>query len=96
MDLTLVKPLSYMKAHAAEIFDDISRTGQPLGITQHGEVKAVLVGAEEYKRTQDTLAFLKLVALGDEDIRTGKTRPVEEFAAGMRVKLADRSGKQEK
>ncbi len=90
MNLNAIKPISYVKANASEILDEISKTGQSMGITQHGEVKAVLVGADEYKRTQETLAFLKLVALGDEDIRTGKTRPVGEFAAAMRDKLAGR------
>ena len=90
MDVNAIKPISFVKANAAEILEDISTSGQTLGITQHGEVKAVLMGADEYKRTQDTLAFLKLVALGDEDIRSGRTRPVKEFAASMRDTLADR------
>lgn len=88
MDLTTVKPISYVKANAAEILEDIAKSSQPIGITQHGEVKAVLVGAAEYQRTQETLAFLKLVALGDEDIRAGKIRPVDEFAAAMRAKIS--------
>ncbi len=88
MNLNVIKPISFVKANAAEILEEIAKSGQSMGITQHGEIKAVLVGAEEYKRTQETLAFLKLVALGDEDIRTGKTRPVDEFAAAMRDKLA--------
>ncbi len=96
MSMIAVKPISHIKAHAAEILENIARTGQPLGITQHGEIKAVLVGAEEYQRTQETLAFLKLVALGDEDIRTGKTRPAEDFAADIKAKLAARSEKQRK
>ena len=90
MNLTTIKPISFVKANAAEILEDIASSGQRIGITQHGEVKAVLLGAEEYKRMQDTLAFLKLVALGDEDIRTGKTRPVKAFAASIRNTLAGR------
>lgn len=96
MDVNAVKPISYMKAHAAEILENLAKTGQPLGITQHGEVKAVLVGAEEYQRTQETLAFLKLVALGDEDIRAGKARSVEDFSADIRARFAARSRKQGK
>ncbi len=52
------------------------------------EQAITLVGAAEYQRTQETLAFMKLVALGDEDIRAGKTRPVDEFAAAMRAKIS--------
>ena len=87
MNLHDIKPISHIKSHAAEVLEYIAESGQSLGITQHGELKAVLVGAQSYRRTQETLAFLKLVALGDEDIRTGKTRPVGDFIADMRAKL---------
>lgn len=87
MDLTSVKPISYVKANAAEILESMGEGGGSLGISQHGEVKAVLMGAKDYQKTQEALAFLKLVALGDEEIRTGKTRPVRDFAADMRAML---------
>ena len=91
MSLPEVKPISYVKAHAAAILEKISVSRAPLGITQHGEIKAVIVSAEEYQRTQDTLAFLKLVALGDEDIAKNRVRPVGEFAQQMRQKLTGRN-----
>ena len=87
MDIRMVKPISYIKAHAAEVLDELGRDGQPVGITQHGEVKAVLVAAEEYQRTQETLAFLKLVALGDDDIRAGRTRDASTFLNEMQSKV---------
>ncbi len=93
MDIRMVKPISYIKAHAAEVLEELGRNGQPLGITQHGEVKAVLVGAEEYQRTQETLAFLKLLALGDDDIRTGRTRPASDFVAEMQGKVSGHAKK---
>jgi len=87
MNLHDIKPISHIKSHAAEVLEQIAESGNNLGITQHGELKAVLVGAENYRCTQEKLAFLTLVALGDEDIRTGQTRPVNEFIADMRDKL---------
>jgi prevent-host-death family protein len=87
MNLHDIKPISHIKAHAAEILEQVAESGQSLGITQHGELKAVLVGAKSYRRTQEKLAFLKLVALGDEDIRAGRIRPVDDFIADMRHKL---------
>lgn len=88
MDIRMVKPISYIKAHAAEVLDELGRDGQAVGITQHGEIKAVLVAAEEYHRTQETLAFLKLVALGDDDIRAGRTRNASAFLNEMQSKVA--------
>ncbi len=93
MNIDEVKPISYVKSHAAEILEAISQSGRPLGITQHGEIKAVLVGVEEYQRTRETMAFLKLVALGDEDVRSDNTRPVENFAEEMRNRLAGAADK---
>ena len=87
MNLHDIKPISHIKSHAAEVLERLAASGQSLGITQHGELKAVLVDAQSYRRTQESLAFLKLVALGDEDIRTGKTRPADEFIADMRAKF---------
>ena len=91
MDIRLIKPISYIKAHAAEILKRMGEDGQPIGISQHGGVKAVLVGAEEYQRTQETLAFLKLLALSDEDIRQGRIRPATDFFAEIRQKISEQS-----
>ena len=88
MDIRMVKPISYIKAHAAEVLDELGRDGQAVGITQHGEIKAALVAADEYQRTQETLAFLKLVALGDDDIRAGRTRNASTFLNEMQSKVA--------
>ena len=87
MDIRMVKPISYIKAHAAEVLDELGRDGQPIGITQHGEIKAVLVAANEYQRTQETLAFLKLVALGDDDVKAGRTRGASNFLKEMQSKV---------
>ena len=36
-----IKPISYLKAHAAEIVRGLAEQGEPLIITQNGEAKAV-------------------------------------------------------
>jgi prevent-host-death family protein len=38
-----VKPISYLKSHAAQIVSDISESRQPLLITQNGEAKLVVI-----------------------------------------------------
>jgi prevent-host-death family protein len=88
MKLSDVKSISYVKANAAAVLDKVAASREPLGITQHGEIKAVMVGAEEYQRTQDTLAFLKLAALGEDDIAQGNVRPLGDFVQAMRAELA--------
>ena len=40
---TQIKPISYVKAHAAELLDRITEEREPIIITQNGEARAVLV-----------------------------------------------------
>ncbi len=83
---TQIKPISYLKAHAAEIVRELGKDGEPLIITQNGEAKAIIQSLREYERTQETLALLKIAALGRKDVEEGKHVPAGEFFAKMRTK----------
>ena len=73
-----IKPISYFKANAAEIVRTIAEQPEPYIITQNGEAKAVLVDYESYEQQQETLALLKILALGEKQVREGKTKPADE------------------
>lgn len=81
-----VKPISYFKANAAEILDDLAETREPMAITRNGEVKAIVQDIASYEATQETMALLKILAMGMEDVRAGRTRPAEEVFAEIRTK----------
>lgn len=83
---TQVKPISYIKANAAEVLLQISEQRAPMVITQNGEAKAVLQDVASYQETQDTLALLKVLALGSQDIAAGKLKPIEDVVARLRAK----------
>lgn len=86
-----VKPVSYVKAHAAQIIREVSAEGgEPVVITQNGEAKAVLQGIRDYEEVQETLAFLKLVAMGMKDVEEGRTKPADQAFADIRKKIAAR------
>jgi prevent-host-death family protein len=70
---TQVKPISYLKANAAEVLDTLAENRQPLIITQNGEAKAVIQDLVSYENTQETMALLKILALGHQEIEQGKT-----------------------
>jgi prevent-host-death family protein len=70
-----IKPISYLKAHAAEIVRNMGEQRRPLVITQNGEAKIVLQDIESYEQTQETMALLKILALGNRQIEEGKTEP---------------------
>lgn len=83
---TRVKPISYLKANAAEVLERIAEDREPLVITQNGEVKAVLQDVASYEQTQETLALLKLLALGQREVEAGKVKPLADVVARLRVK----------
>ena len=83
-----VKPISYLKAHAAEVLTRLSDQREPLVITQNGEAKAVLQDVASFEETQATLALLKILALGNQEVAAGKVKPVAEVVARLRAKRA--------
>ena len=76
-----VKPISQLKAHAAEILLDLAKRREPLVITQNGEARAVLQDVVSYEETQSTLALLKLLALGNREIEEGRVRPLKDVVS---------------
>ena len=62
-----IKPISYLKANAAEVLQHLTECREPMVITQNGEAKAVLQDVASYEATQETLALLKVLALGQQE-----------------------------
>ena len=83
-----VKPISYLKANAAEVLTHIAEQREPLIITQNGEAKAVLKDVVSFEETQETLALLKILALGNQDLAAGRVKPVTGVVARLRAKRA--------
>ncbi|AVP97562.1 antitoxin, Phd family protein [Ahniella affigens] len=81
-----VKPISFLKANAAEVLSDLAKNREPLVITQNGEAKAVLQDVASYEATQETLALLKVLALGQQDVETGRVKPLEDVVTRLRAK----------
>ncbi|MDT8446501.1 MAG: type II toxin-antitoxin system Phd/YefM family antitoxin [bacterium] len=79
-----IKPISYVKAHAAELIRHMGQEPRTLLITQNGEAKAVLQDIHSYEQTQETLALLKMLAQSQKAIAEGRTRPADEVFAEIR------------
>nr|WP_298163986.1 type II toxin-antitoxin system Phd/YefM family antitoxin [uncultured Pseudomonas sp.] len=84
-----VKPISYLKANAAEVLKQLGEQREPLVITQNGEAKAVLQDVRSYEQTQETLALLKVLALGNQEIEAGKLSPLDDVTARLRSRRKD-------
>ncbi len=86
MSSSRIKPISYLKANAAEVLLQLAEKREPLVITQNGEAKAVMQDVASYDETQETLALLKILALGNRDIEAGRLKPVAEVVKRLRAR----------
>lgn len=57
-------------------------------ITQNGEAKAVILDVASYEETQETLALLKILALGNRQVEDGKVKPVADVVDRLRRRKA--------
>lgn len=84
-----VKPISYIKAHASEIIRNIAGSRSPVVITLNGEARAVLQDITEYEKDRESMALLKILAMGRKNLEEGKFRP----AAAAFQSIREKSGK---
>jgi prevent-host-death family protein len=85
-----VKPISYLKANASEVLLELAENREPMVITQNGEAKAVLQDVASFEQTQETLALLKLLALGNQDIEAGRSKPARAVIERLRSTASNR------
>ena len=84
---TQIRPIN-LKANAAKVLQELTDQRQPMVITQNGEAKAVIQDVASYEQTQETLALLKILALGNQQVAQGRVRPQADAAKRVRAKLA--------
>jgi prevent-host-death family protein len=75
-----------LKANAAEVLQVLEEQRKPMIITQNGEAKAVIQDVTSYEETQETLALLKILALGSQQVERGEITPISEVVGRLRGK----------
>ena len=80
---TQVKPISYLKSHTAQIVKELTDSRQPMVITQNGEATLVVIDVKSFEERENTLALLKILAMGNQEIEQGKFRDVEAVFADL-------------
>lgn len=83
---TQIRPISYLKAHAAEVVRDMAEQREPMVITQNGQAKVVIQDIHSFEETQETLALLKILALGNRQVEEGKHQSSDVVFARLRKK----------
>jgi prevent-host-death family protein len=79
-----IRPISYLKSHAAEIVREMGKNQEPMVITQNGEAKVVLQDIGSWERMQESLALLKMLALGMRQVDEGRLTPAREVIGRLR------------
>jgi prevent-host-death family protein len=87
---TRIKPISYVKANAAELIKELAEKREPLVITQNGEATAVMQDVASYEATQETIALLKILALGNRHVEQGKLASAAEVFRRLRERNSSR------
>jgi prevent-host-death family protein len=82
-----IKPISYLKASTADAVRIVTDTGEPLFITQNGEARIVVQDIQSYEKNQETLALLKILALGEAEVNRGETTPAAQAFDDIRQRL---------
>lgn len=86
-----IKPISYLKANAAEVLKQLADEQEPLVITQNGEAKAVIQDVRSFEQTQETLALLKVLALGNQEVEAGQFSSLDEVEARLLARNKSRA-----
>ncbi|MCT8342541.1 MULTISPECIES: type II toxin-antitoxin system Phd/YefM family antitoxin [Photorhabdus] len=81
-----IKPISYLKANAATVMTTLTESRSPMIITQNGEAKAVIQDIASYEQIQETMALLKILALGQQQVKAGEITPVKDVVQRLKNK----------
>jgi prevent-host-death family protein len=82
-----IRPISYVKSHAAEIMRQVEEKNNPVVITQNGEAKAVLMDVKQYQNIVDARNLLKILSIGENDIKHKRTYTQEELRKKIEAML---------
>ena len=85
-----IRPVTYLKARAADLLDQLNKTHRPVVITQNGEARAVIQDPESYERTKAAVGLMKLLVQGEEAVRLGKTYNQDELFQRLTGRLMRR------
>jgi prevent-host-death family protein len=80
---THIKPISYLKSNTAQIVKELTESREPMVITQNGEATLVVIDVKSYEERENTLALLKILALGSRELEQGIYRDAEDVFASI-------------
>lgn len=88
---TDIRPITYLKSRAADLLNQINESRRPVIITQNGEPRAVLQDPDSYEKMRNAIAILKLISLGEEEIKAGKSKSQKDVFKNTEKILKEKS-----
>lgn len=85
-----VKPISYFKAHASEVINEIVENQNTMIITQNGEAKVIIQDIHSYEQMQESMAMLKLLAISTNDIRKNRVTEAKDAFSNLEQQIQTR------
>ena len=82
-----IKPVSYLKARAADLLKQINETHRPVIITQNGEARAVLQDPESYEKMRNAIGLLKILSISENEIKNSDVMPGDKVFERVQDKL---------
>ena len=73
----VVKPVTYLQAHATDLIHQFSSGERTFVITEGGEARAIFLDIALYEQMQESLALLKILATSSQNMRNGRFKPAE-------------------
>jgi prevent-host-death family protein len=82
-----IKPVSFLKANASRLVDEIAENHSTVVISHKGTAKVVVQDLETYQKDQESLALLKMLAQSSKSKSEGNYLPVDEAFEEIRSRL---------
>ena len=79
-----IKSVSDLKKNMRQIFEQLHRTGRPVIVTVNGRPDVVLMDSAAFEKTLKALNMAALLAEGEADVRSGRTRSARDFLKEFR------------
>lgn len=84
-----IRPISYIKAHAADMLNYINDKKNPIIVTQNGEARGVLLDVESYQNMVNALSMMKLIQLSEKSIVRGNLQKNKDVFSDLRKKIEE-------
>ena len=89
--LSNIVPVSDLRKDAANLLKQLSKSEEPLIITQRGRATAVIIGVDAYEKSEHEKELLRLLARGEREIETDQGHDLDTVLAEADAVLAKES-----